>query len=270
LGEEADNLCIPDTATVPPITIYLETECGTVGSNWDIKEDSRASNGRYAEVKSGIESLSVPATDSTDLIFLSFSMDTTDQFNVFARLNCLGIHDDSFWISIDDGSFTMYNDMQTNGWQWKKLSGIKLSKGAHTLAIAYREDGAKLDKLCITNTADVPVQMGGEAVNICTEDTTSTGVKEMGINSIYALSQNFPNPVNNETSISFTIPQRSYISLKVFNLLGVEVTELAGKEYGAGKHTVEFLTKNLPAGNYFYRLTTEGYSATRKMILYKE
>jgi hypothetical protein len=270
MGGEASNLCIPDTANVPPITVYLETECGTVGSNWDIKEDSRASNGRYAEVKSGLESLSVPATDSANLIFLSFSVDTTDQFNVFARLNCLSIHDDSFWISIDDGSFTSYNDMQTNGWQWKKLSGTELSKGAHTIAIAYREDGAKLDKLCVTNTADVPVQMGGEALNICTEDTTSTGINEAETSNSYSLEQNFPNPACSQTNISFRIPYRSYVSLKVFNLLGVEVTELAGKEYGAGKHTVEFLTKDLPAGNYFYRLTTEGYSATRKMILYKE
>ncbi len=270
MGGEASNLCIPDTATVPPITVYLETECGTVGSNWDIKEDSRASNGRYAEVKSGLESLSVPATDSANLIFLSFSVDTTDQFNVFARLNCLSIHDDSFWISIDDGSFTSYNDMQTNGWQWKKLSGIELSKGAHSIAIAYREDGAKLDKLCVTNTADVPVQMGGEALNICTEDTTSTSINEAETSNSYLLEQNFPNPASSQTNISFRIPYRSYVSLKVFNLLGVEVTELAGKEYGAGKHTVEFLTKDLPAGNYFYKFTTDGYSATRKMVLYKK
>ncbi|HYX08484.1 MAG TPA: sialate O-acetylesterase, partial [Bacteroidales bacterium] len=193
MGAVADNLCVPDTATVPPITIYLETECGTVGSTWDIKEDSKASNGRYTEVKSGNESLSVPATDSADLIFLTFSVDTTDNFNVFARLNCLSTHDDSFWISIDDGNFTMYNDMQTSGWQWKKLSGRELSKGSHTIAIAYREDGAKLDKLCVTNTADVPAQMGGEAVNICAEDTTNTGINETEANNSYLLEQNFPN-----------------------------------------------------------------------------
>jgi len=68
----------------------------------------------------------------------------------------------------------------------------------------------------------------------------------------YLLEQNYPNPFNGKTNISFEIPNSTFVSLKVYNLLGTEIAELAGKEYSQGKHIIEFDTKNLVKGIFFY------------------
>ena len=101
---------------------------------------------------------------------------------------------------------------------------------------------------------------------------TPTNVQETkspGIDG-YLLEQNYPNPFTGKTSISFEIPNNTYISLKVYNILGAEVVELAGKEYSQGKHTVEFDSKNLSKGIYFYTIKADKFSASQKMIIKSE
>lgn len=83
----------------------------------------------------------------------------------------------------------------------------------------------------------------------------------------YALQQNYPNPFTKSTSISFEIESPTNVSLKVFDLQGMEVAELAGKQFPSGKHTLEFSNKKLPAGNYFYTIRTEDFIATKKMVV---
>lgn len=81
--------------------------------------------------------------------------------------------------------------------------------------------------------------------------------------------QNYPNPFNPTTRISFTIPEKSQIKLKVFDVLGREVTNLADGVYEAGKYEVIFDASKLPSGIYFYNLTTGTNSTTKKMMLIK-
>ncbi len=90
-------------------------------------------------------------------------------------------------------------------------------------------------------------------------------VKE--INKDYKLIQNYPNPVGNSTNISFEIPKKGRVSLKVFNVNGLEVAKLVDKELSAGNHSIELKKGKLPAGYYIYRLQVNGISMSRKMIL---
>lgn len=83
------------------------------------------------------------------------------------------------------------------------------------------------------------------------------------------LGPNYPNPFNGKTSIPFEIPENCYISLKVYNTLGSEIAELAGKKYSQGKHSLEFDSKNLPDGIYFCRLKAGKNSLSQKMIIKK-
>ncbi len=85
----------------------------------------------------------------------------------------------------------------------------------------------------------------------------------------FALGQNYPNPFNPSTNISFDLPRSGQIKLEVFNLLGQAVRTLAEGRLSAGTHQMTFNSDNLPSGIYFYRLTHEGGSVTRKMILLK-
>jgi len=105
--------------------------------------------------------------------------------------------------------------------------------------------------------------------------TTNGGVTFIEEHQIYEiptqflLSNNWPNPFNPSTRITYTIPKRSDVSIKVFNLLGSEVTELVKSEMEAGGYDIEFNASNLPSGVYFYRIQAGNFIDTKKMILLK-
>ncbi len=83
----------------------------------------------------------------------------------------------------------------------------------------------------------------------------------------FTLNQNYPNPFNPSTKIVYQIPERAYVTLKVYDVLGNEVTELVNKTIEAGKHEIIFDASNLTSGVYFYTIFTDGFTQTRKMIL---
>ena len=86
----------------------------------------------------------------------------------------------------------------------------------------------------------------------------------------FELKQNFPNPFNPETNITFTIPLRSYTSLKIYDLLGREKVVLVNGELDYGTHTIKFIPdKSIPSEVYIYRLQSGGYSSSKKLILIK-
>jgi N-acetylmuramoyl-L-alanine amidase len=83
------------------------------------------------------------------------------------------------------------------------------------------------------------------------------------------LDQNYPNPFNPSTNISFALPQRSKVSLKVYDMLGREVATLFSGTKAPGRHAVKFDASSLSSGMYLYRLTTDFGSITKKMTLLK-
>lgn len=94
-------------------------------------------------------------------------------------------------------------------------------------------------------------------------------VKDETIPYKFELSQNFPNPFNPVTNISYSISQRSRVTLKVYDILGKEITTLEDKEQAVGKYTVDFKGNNLSSGVYLYQLRAGSYVDTKKMILLK-
>ena len=85
----------------------------------------------------------------------------------------------------------------------------------------------------------------------------------------FELSQNYPNPFNPSTTISFQLPEASFISLKVFDALGSEVETIAEGKYPAGVHEVNFDAKKLSSGLYMYRIISGTNELTRKMMVVK-
>ena len=85
----------------------------------------------------------------------------------------------------------------------------------------------------------------------------------------FNLAQNYPNPFNPITSLSYKISSAAIVSLKVYNILGKEVTSLVNEYKPAGSYTVEFDGTNLPSGVYLCRMKAGEYSAVRKMLLIK-
>lgn len=85
----------------------------------------------------------------------------------------------------------------------------------------------------------------------------------------FTLQQNFPNPFNPSTTISFALPKEEFVSLKVMNILGQEVAILVDGVRPAGTQSVRFDARHLPSGVYLYRLTAGDVSMMKRMILLK-
>lgn len=93
----------------------------------------------------------------------------------------------------------------------------------------------------------------------------------------FNLAQNYPNPFNPSTTIKFSLPKSSFASLKIYDMLGREVSTLISGELEAGDHEIKWNASNYPSGVYFYKLAAgdpstssgQGYTDTKKMILAK-
>ncbi|RKY93585.1 MAG: hypothetical protein DRQ01_04420, partial [Ignavibacteriae bacterium] len=85
----------------------------------------------------------------------------------------------------------------------------------------------------------------------------------------FLLAQNYPNPFNPTTTIKFQIPELSFVTLKVYDVLGSEITTLVSEEKTMGRYEVEFNAITLPSGIYFYRLQAGDFVETKKMMLLK-
>jgi len=83
----------------------------------------------------------------------------------------------------------------------------------------------------------------------------------------FSLYQNYPNPFNPSTNISFTLPVKSFVSLKIFDLSGREIATIVSEELSAGNYTRQWDAANMPSGVYFYRLKAGSFTETKKLIL---
>lgn len=98
---------------------------------------------------------------------------------------------------------------------------------------------------------------------------TSTGNGNSGIPKVYKLNQNFPNPFNPSTHISFELPQSSNVSIVLFDVIGREVETIYSGYTQAGYYNLAFDGFKLSSGIYYYKITTDNFTDTKKMILLK-
>ncbi len=100
---------------------------------------------------------------------------------------------------------------------------------------------------------------------------TFTGIKQINLNipSEFKLEQNYPNPFNPNTIIRFKIKDSRLTTLKVFDVLGKEVATLVNEQLKPGTYEVDFDGSNLPSGVYFYKIITDDFFQTKKMVLVK-
>ncbi|MCY7361127.1 MAG: SBBP repeat-containing protein [Ignavibacteria bacterium] len=93
--------------------------------------------------------------------------------------------------------------------------------------------------------------------------------KEITDENKYRLNNNYPNPFNPSTKISFTIPNTTVVKLVIYDITGKEVTQLVNSQLEKGSHQFEWNAAGLTSGTYFYKIQTEGFTETRRMLLIK-
>ena len=146
--------------------LWIEAEklrTNTVGTAFRVVDDAAASEGKYLETVK--QTSSAAPTDSAYILAAQFTVSTADTYYIYARVLCPSWDDDSYWIAVDGPLNSNFaNGLQTSSWDWKEIYNGSLRAGQHTLYIGGREDGACIDKLCITTNQEPPTGMGGSSV----------------------------------------------------------------------------------------------------------
>ena len=133
--------------------------------------------------------------------------------------------------------------------------------------MAYRGDGARLDKLAISTAPYAPQGMGEVAENACAGTSIHD---EAHVPGAFELGQNYPNPFNPTTSIAYYLPRAGRVTLEVFDAGGRRVATVVEEVGSAGRQTLTFDGSALASGVYFYRLaTSSGSVQSRTMVLTK-
>ena len=122
--------------------------------------------------------------------------------------------------------------------------------------------------------AGYPVAVSAELVGVSTTITIPqfypNGVKDENTNPYtFNLAQNYPNPFNPSTKISYTVAERNNVILKVYDMLGREVTTLVNTTKDAGNYEVNFDASNLASGLYIYKIQAGNFVQSKKMLLLK-
>lgn len=140
-----------------------------------------------------------------------------------------------------------------NGNTWTKI--VDTDNYHNILSMAFHPDGTLFL---------------GTAHGVYKFDPATSGFSEVkAAPSAFALMQNYPNPFNPETKISYSLSKASNVELKVYDMLGREVSLLVSQHQSAGEYTVKFDGSSLPSGIYIYTIKAGEFSASKKLMLVK-
>ncbi|MBK8946972.1 MAG: T9SS type A sorting domain-containing protein [Ignavibacteriae bacterium] len=147
---------------------------------------------------------------------------------------------------------------------WVEYSLEQSSNGNKELIIPENVNFISVDIKCSNYKSGV-VKISG--MYLAKSRTTSVENKNEEIPNYYVLNQNYPNPFNPATKISYSIPENSQVAIKIYNILGSEIATLVNAKQNSGNYEIAFNASNLASGVYFYTLSTDKFSQTKKMIL---
>jgi hypothetical protein len=155
------------------------------------------------------------------------------------------------------------------------VTAFNLGSGENmAIDIDFTPDQVGLQTGTLTFTSNDP-NRGSYVLSLSGVGDVPVAVRENDeIPTEFALNQNYPNPFNPSTSINFGIPVNGEVTIEIYDLLGSRVRTLASGRHEAGYYQVLWDGRNesgqfVTSGVYLYRLTSQGFVATRKMILVK-
>jgi len=203
--------------------------------------------------------------------------------------------------NIDERNFRVFRTTNYGG-TWTNISGNLLNVPANSIIIDYNRDsvlyvgcdaGVYYTKKLGTNwynlgsglpnspvsdinfhqsTKKLTAATHGRSMYEISVETLPIGIQNNNqVTNNFLLEQNYPNPFNPSTRIKYSLNNYSYVELKVYNILGMEIETIVKEKQKAGNYEVSFSSvgKNLSSGIYFYSLKTDTYTQTRKMMLIK-
>lgn len=249
--------------------LYMEAESMITdgyGTAFSVVNDESVSGGKYVRTKDNTPDL--PTANARRLKF-DFDAAKDTLYYVFARINCGSYDDDSYFIAMDDGEFHRANGLFTSGsWEWMNLGELvddgtkpvyQLTKGRHTLYIAGREDGACIDRVCVSSYSVAPMGLGDEqdVVDAIQAIQPETGG---GIRSLRALR-------DGRVYAEYTTTRNDMpVRMSLYLLNGTEVASTSAVARQAGQGAIS-LSRPLPHGLYVCRLALGDYAEAQKIAI---
>ncbi len=216
---------------------------------------------------------------NTDALFAAFTANT-DQFYGDTNATANNYYAGWFTYSVDSGQtwtapvkFTP-DESPMRDWRYISMSQNNAVVDdsmctVHMVVTADTIPGSTVN----TTDPNYPVAVSAEFVGVNTTVTIPqvppNGIKDVKNVFTFNLAQNYPNPFNPTTKISYTIPERNNVSLKIYDMLGREVATLVNTTKEAGNYEVNFNASNLASGLYIYKIQAGSFTQSKKMLLLK-
>jgi len=231
-------------------------------------------------------SYSVTTDDSSNVFICGYSEDASyNKAFLVVKYSTLGIqqwvasfntaHEDQAWRILTDRSGSSY----VTGWADYSFCTIKYSpNGVLSWQRSYNYNGSSSSATSIAFDSIGNVFVSGTSNSNQTGNDIATikysqpiGIAQISQNipSDFSLLQNYPNPFNPVTNIKFDIPQRSIVKISIYDILGKDISVLVNEELNPGTFEVNWDASNFPSGVYFYKIVTDDFTESKKMVLIK-
>lgn len=214
-----------------------------------------ANSGYYGNSKS----LLIAKGTGSNYIKYNLFLPTENKYDVYAWWVSASnrCSDTPYIINHKNGVDTVKIDQTKNGSSWQKIG-----------TYIFKSDSTSFIK--ISDAAKIGTYVTADAIKVISSESPTSVTDFSGNPESFILHQNYPNPFNPSTNINYSIPEAAWISLKVFDLTGKEITTLVDEFQSAGDYSLSLtLNNSLSSGVYFYRLTSGSFSQTKKMIYIK-
>lgn len=185
----------------------------------------------------------------------------------------------SFIASLSDRKVNLYwqtaSELNNSGFEVQRLKDSKIEISKDWESIGFINGKGTTTETSDYSFIDEPTSTGLYSYRLKQIDFDGSYKysDEVDVNFIFEndfrISQNYPNPFNPSTTIEYQIPKTSFVTIKVYDVLGKEIVTLINEENSAGIHEVNFEPKDLTSGLYLYKISAGGFEQTRKMLFLK-
>ena len=270
--QPTDNVTVHIYATKAEMDFFssIHSGFGNAGNNY---------NGckihRLGPANTYVQTFTPTITINGDIVDISFETPGFSSF-VMSDDGLLPVELASFTSTVNKNSVTLNwktsSEVNNSGFDierkkegttlWNKVGNIQ-GKGTTNEEILYKFEDRNVP------TASYKYRLKQIDFNGNYEYHTLVNTVQVGVPGKWDLSQNYPNPFNPTTKINFDIPKESFVKINVYDISGRLVANIVNEKKDAGYFTVDFNASSLASSVYFYRIETESFTMTKKMMLIK-